>query len=142
MSCESESSITYAEGVVGLGDCTNDVYVLEKGHPDRGSELSRGPNQPLHSSNGDPRFAGRHYHHHRPDVWNWDARIFTETPTSFKIERRENKRLNTGGVKGKWHEKKYSKNIVLDLMGLAMFKIFVLYLSVHCFSADFTPLPF
>lgn len=44
MSCESESSITYAEGGVGLGDGANDVYVLEQGHPDRGLELSRGPN--------------------------------------------------------------------------------------------------
>lgn len=93
MNCESESSITYAEGGVGLGDGTNDVYVLEKGHPDRCSELSCGPNQPLHSSNGDPRFAGRHYHHHRLDVWNGDARIFPKTPTSFKMEKRETRDL-------------------------------------------------
>ncbi len=35
MSCESESSITYAEGGVGLSDGANDVYVLEQGHPNR-----------------------------------------------------------------------------------------------------------
>ncbi len=93
MSCESESSITYAEGGVGLGDGTNDVYVLEQGHPDRGSELSHGPNQPLHSSNGYSRFTGRQHHHHRFDVWNGDACIFTETPTSCKTERGETRDL-------------------------------------------------
>lgn len=90
MSGERESSITYAEGGVGLGDCTNDVNVLEQGHPSRGSELSCGPNQPLHPGDGDPRFAGRQHHHYGLDVWYGNARVFSETSAKSRAKQREN----------------------------------------------------
>lgn len=67
-------------GGVCLGDCADDVEVLEESYASRRSEVGGRPIQSLHSGDGYPGLTGLQHHHHRIDVWDGDASVFTKTP--------------------------------------------------------------
>lgn len=63
------------------GDGADDVDVLEERDASRAAEVRGRPGQSLCSSDGDPGLAGLEHHHHRVDVRDGDACVFTETPS-------------------------------------------------------------
>lgn len=74
-------------GGVCLGDCADDVQVLEQCYASWRSEVGGRPIQSLYSGDGYPGLTGLQHHHHRIDAWDGDASVFTKTPGHREVKK-------------------------------------------------------